>query len=160
VPSCATRARRAVQRTLVAPTGSVFPPKTGALFLLGTIDKEDLSVSLDATQKAGVKAILDTAAANVRTQGKTEKDPGRKRAHQRIADRARSAGGKENDFGLSVLALVRKFGFPDPDILQAFFTANPYSASDNWPGLLSYYRGAAIHSAYLIFREPMIILRF
>jgi hypothetical protein len=35
VPSGATRARRALQTTPVAPTGAAFPLKTGALFLIG-----------------------------------------------------------------------------------------------------------------------------
>jgi hypothetical protein len=35
VPSGATRARRALQITPVAPTGAAFPLKTGALFLIG-----------------------------------------------------------------------------------------------------------------------------
>jgi Leucine Rich repeat len=35
VPSCATRARRALQPTPAAPTGLAFPPETGPVFLLG-----------------------------------------------------------------------------------------------------------------------------
>jgi len=112
------------------------------------IDKHDLSSVLHATQKDAVKAIVDAAAVQIRNLGKGETDPARKRAFERIADRARSAASKEKDFGLAVLDLVRKFGFPDPDILQAHFTANPHPVSDNWPGILSYYRGAAFHGAY------------
>jgi len=112
------------------------------------LDKQDLSAVLDATQKDTVKAALDAAAAHIRTLGKGETDAGRKRAFERIADRARSAASKEKDFGLAVLDLVRKFGFPDPDILQAHFTANPHPVSNNWPGILSHFRGAALHGAY------------
>ena len=35
VPSCATRARRALQTTPAGPSGSAFPLETGSVFLLG-----------------------------------------------------------------------------------------------------------------------------
>jgi hypothetical protein len=110
--------------------------------------KERLSSCLNSIQNDAVKAALDQAFTQIRGLGKHETDPARKRALERIADRARSATGKENDFGLAVVDIARKFGFPDPDILQAHFNANPHPASDNWPGLLSHFRGAALHGAY------------
>jgi hypothetical protein len=114
---------------------------------------QDLSAMLAPAQRAAVRAALAAAGTQIRALWKAETEPGRKRALERIVSRAQGAAQLEKDFGLSVLDLVRHFGLSDPEVLQPHLASHPHPASDNWPGLLSYYRGAATHEAYFDIRR-------
>jgi hypothetical protein len=98
----------------------------------------DLCAGLDAVQKLAVQNATAAAGARIRALGRVESDAGRKRALERIADRALGAGQKEKDFGLAFLDLVRHYGFADPDILQAHLLAHPNPVAESWPGLVAY----------------------
>jgi len=122
----------------------------------------DLCAGLGAGQKMAVQNATAAASAQIRALGKNESDPGRKRALERIADKVLGARQKEKDFGLALLDLVRHYGFADPDIMQAHLLAHPNPVATSWPGLVAYYRNAAIHDAFFEFsgsEELFSILR-
>jgi hypothetical protein len=122
----------------------------------------DLCAGLVPSQKLAVQNVTTAANGQIRALVTAEGDPGRKRALERIADRVLGAEQREKDFGLAFLDLVRHYGFADPDILQAHLLAHPHPIADSWPGLVAYYRNAAIHDAYFEFsgaQELFSILR-
>jgi hypothetical protein len=109
-----------------------------------------------------VQNATAAASAQIRALARAESDAGRKRALERIADKVLGAKQKEKDFGLAFLDLVRHYGFADPDILQAHLLAHPNPVAGSWPGLVAYYRNAAIHDAFFEFsgtQELFSILR-
>ena len=105
-------------------------------------------LNLDGGQQAAVRCALRDAASQIRGLSRTETDPIRSRTLERIASRVEGAGQRENEFGLAVVELLRRFGFPDADVLQPHLAAHPVAGATNWPGLLSLLRGAVTHEAY------------
>ena len=108
----------------------------------------NLTSNLDAAQIAEVNAALTAAIVRVAALRMVEADPDRRRSLQRIGDRVRSMSQKENDFGRAVLELLRRFDLPDADVLQPHLAAHPVAGNDNWPGLISCYRGTVTHEGY------------
>jgi hypothetical protein len=111
----------------------------------------DLCAGLDAGQKLAVNNATAVASAQIRALATAESDTGRKRALERIADKVLGARQKEKDFGLALLDLVKHYGFADPDIIQAHLLVRPHPVAGSWPGLVAYYRNAAIHDAFFEF---------
>jgi hypothetical protein len=112
---------------------------------LGT---QDLMSNLDATQQSAVRTALTAAAVQVRNLARTETDPARARAVDRIASRVESAAQRENDFGLAVIGLLRRLGLSDADVLQSHLASHPVAGATNWGSLLSCLRGAVTHEAF------------
>ncbi len=54
----------------------------------------------------------------------------------------------ETGFGKAVIALLKKVGLPDADIVAACYARKPRPDKRNWSEVLSYYRGLAIHRGY------------
>ena len=69
-----------------------------------------------------------------------------------IQSRVANAGGTEQKFGLSVVALLEKFGLGDAAIIDAHFIANPRpDGVRDWASVVTSYRGATIHEGYMDF---------
>jgi hypothetical protein len=92
--------------------------------------------------------VVTAAVTRVAGLRAAEPDPDRRRSLQRIEDRIRIAPSKENDFGRAVLELLRRFDLHDADVLQPHLAAHPVAGNDNWPGLISCYRGTVTHEGY------------
>lgn len=110
--------------------------------------KQDLSLRLQPAQQTAVKAILQEAAAKIRTIQKAETDLDRKPVLETIGSRTQNAAQTEKAFGLAVADLARTFGFHDALVLDAFLAAKPHPTGKTWPGVLTHYRAAATHDAY------------
>jgi hypothetical protein len=71
------------------------------------------------------------------------------RSLQKIAGRLSNAANIDVDFGLSVCELLKSYGIPDADIMDAHYRAHPRSDGiPTWSALLSRYRGIAIHEGH------------
>jgi hypothetical protein len=65
-----------------------------------------------------------------------------------IASRAASVAQTENKLGLAAVALLKKFGLPDADVIDAFLASK---GRPDWATLISIYRNATVHEGYLDF---------
>jgi hypothetical protein len=111
---------------------------------------------LDQNRQSEVSGILDTAMRQIRAAArKASKDgfPHQSRVMEKIAARARSnAANKDVDFGLAVAELMKKFGLPDADILDAHYQSNPRpDGIRSWSGVLSHCRGTTMHRGHYDF---------
>lgn len=117
------------------------------------IHEEDLRANLRADQKSAVQNAIDVASKEIRALAKSETEAARKRALERIADKVLGSQQKEHDFGLKFVALLRCYGFADPDIVESHMAINSNPLSKSWAGLVAYYRNAAVHDAYFEFQQ-------
>lgn len=62
----------------------------------------------------------------------------------KIISRQANVAGDELDFGITVSALLRKFGFHDMVAMNSYYSQLPNDVT--WEGLLSSVRGQVIHS--------------
>lgn len=74
---------------------------------------------------------------------------GQMRILERINSRLANVATADNNFGLAVVELTKKFGFPDADILDADYVPRVHKKS--WAALLSELRGATIHEGRIEF---------
>jgi hypothetical protein len=109
---------------------------------------QNLMANLETSQQVTVQAVLRAASSQVTSLGRVASDPARARTLDRIASRVASAAQKENDFGLAIVELLRRFKMPDADVLQPYLAAHPVAGAHNWPSLLSFLRGSVAHEAY------------
>lgn len=112
-----------------------------------------LMAGLDQNEKDQVKAELrsvfdniNAMAARLSSAGKLDKA----RALTQIAKRVKeNAANKDNSFGASVTELLKKFNFPDADIIDSYYQANPRPDQiPTWGAAVSYYRTRAIHQGF------------
>lgn len=106
-----------------------------------------LADSLQPSAQSQARSILEGAWSQLRTIAKPL--PAAERTLlERIADRARAAGGKEKHFGLKVQSLAESFAFSDSEVLDRHFKTNPAARHSTWAGALSWFRGAVTHEGY------------
>jgi hypothetical protein len=103
--------------------------------------------------KAAQTAIL-TAAQALRVAGDTASAD----RLARIAARAASADQKDLNFGLAVSALLKTFGLPDEEIVNAHYQSHPRPDGRSWVQVLSAYRGGVIHIGYLELTSSQALL--
>jgi hypothetical protein len=73
---------------------------------------------------------------------------------QVIKSRAENWHTTENNFGLSVVELLKTFGFCDADVVDRHLAASPRPDNiPDWVSLLTMYRNATIHEGYLDFKK-------
>lgn len=71
-----------------------------------------------------------------------------------IEGRAANVATTEKKFGLAVVSLLEKFGFPDANIVDQFLASSPRpDGLRDWASVLSSYRGATIHEGYMDFTK-------
>jgi hypothetical protein len=113
--------------------------------------------SADDAVKARVKEALRSASLQIEGLAKAQNDLGTTNIAsnlRRIAERTVSTPANlDRDFGLTVLALLERFGFNDASVVDAFYRANPRPDGRFWHQLLSQYRGLSQHGGEFRFRE-------
>lgn len=117
----------------------------------GLSEQENLWKILTSNQQTNVDSVLKNAAKSIRSEARTAQNAGQTQEAsylERIAGRVTSSKGKDKYFGLSVVDLLTKFGLNDATILANHYSQNPRPDNSDWPGVLSKYRGAAIHESY------------
>jgi hypothetical protein len=71
-----------------------------------------------------------------------------------VIGRVNNATNQDRKFGLAVCDLLKKFNFPDADILDTHFANNPRKDnSKKWADVLSHYRGQVIHIGFFNFKS-------
>jgi hypothetical protein len=115
-----------------------------------------LLAELDQNRQQEISEILDTAKGQIRAAARKaswEGSPEQSRVMERIADRVRSnAANKDVDFGLAVTGLLKHFGLPDADIIDAHYRSNPRpDGIRSWSAVLSHYRGTTMHTGHYDF---------
>jgi hypothetical protein len=114
---------------------------------------QDLTDGLGPGSKKAVEGVLDTASAGLRKLAGSMVGPGRDQV-SRIAQRTRSAAGKDRHFGLGLGMLVDHFGLLDSKVLGLYYAAHPGAGGRSWVESLSYYRGAVFHEGYVDLDSP------
>jgi hypothetical protein len=117
---------------------------------------QHLTSALDPAQKQIVTNALKTAQAEIQQAADSAATAGmhnQSRALTKIADRARAnPANVDRDFGLAVTELLSHCGLPDADIVDAHYLTSPrVDAIKKWGGVLSFYRGIAIHQGFFRF---------
>jgi len=112
------------------------------------------TLSLSEERKCMVKSILKEArkAINkITKQAQDEGDSPETKILKRISQKISEAETIESNFGENVIALIGKFGFPDPDIVSKHYDIFPRSDKRKWSGVIPYYRGVVMHKSYFDF---------
>lgn len=108
------------------------------------VAEQNLLARLGPQMQDDVKKIVSVAADRVRKLGQNNAT-GDRDVLGRIANRMTDTPRKDKNFGLAVVDLLDLMGLPDAAIMHAFYDANPRADGSGWAGLLSKYRGAALH---------------
>jgi len=113
---------------------------------------------LDQISPKNVRRVheqLDKAAKGIDTlRREASLPPEEKEALRRIAERTRTTPiGMDEKFGVAVVNVIEKYGFPDARIAENYLRANPRPDGKSWAALLSYYRGVTVHETYLDLRS-------
>jgi hypothetical protein len=106
-----------------------------------------LAKNLDAPMAAEVDSVITDARrrlTEIRQRRKTEGRPDQLAILDRIISRQANVASDDLDFGITVGALLRKFGLNDASAMGAYYSSQP--GSSTWEGLLSYIRGEVVHS--------------
>jgi hypothetical protein len=107
-----------------------------------------------------VREILVNASKEVRSIARVAKTPEDEQEYcalSKIAERVKATPwGKAGDFGLAVVDLLNKFGFPDAIIVDSHFAkkkAPPGKEARTWASYLSHLRGASLHEGFFDIRS-------
>jgi hypothetical protein len=116
------------------------------------VAEQNLLVRLSSQMQDDVKEIASMAADRVRKLDQNNAT-GDRDVLGRIADRMISTPQKDKHFGFAVVDLLDLMDLPDAAIMHAFYNANPRADGFGWAGLLSQYRGAALHGVPFVSSE-------
>jgi hypothetical protein len=114
----------------------------------------DLSALLTEENLLNIQSVLSNARSEMSALRKRNKENmalDQIRVLEKINSRLANVATSEGDFGLAVVELAKRHGFPDADILDADYI--PRIHGKTWAALLSELRGAAIHEGHIEFRE-------
>jgi hypothetical protein len=114
---------------------------------------QNLLKDLDVSKKKEITDILDATRNQIRAAARRARREGlsdQSRVMERIAERVRSnAANRDVDFGLAVTGLLKQFGLPDADILDAHYQNVPRADGiQTWNGVISHYRGTTMHRGH------------
>ena len=117
------------------------------------LSSQNLLDGVPNAEKLSTKAHLKTAndailriASSLRSGGDVESAD----RLERIASRALSADQKDLHFGIAVSSLLKRYNFPDEEIVNSYYHAHPRpDGTSSWAQALSAYRGGVIHVGYL-----------
>lgn len=117
------------------------------LDLLSLTQDADKTKIKEMTSKA--RKVIDSVRKRARNSGDTAQSSYLQTAIGNLSN----VFMQRNKFGKSVCELLRKFRFPDADILDIYISSNPrLKKYEDWAGLLSHYRGRVIHVGYFNLR--------
>lgn len=117
------------------------------------LSTQDLTQKLDESQKEIVKENLDFSALVIRTLAKVSGQLDQKNSMMQISQRVQNSNNRDRDFGLALVDLLKVFNLPDEDIVDSYYQENLRKDGRDWCDILSYYRGAVIHSSYFDFES-------
>ena len=123
------------------------------LFDVYNLSTQYLTQNLNDDQIAIVKRELNSAAQTIRHEAEIASNTDQKASLMKIADRTINSKNTERDFGLAFIDLLKKFGFPDADIVNTHYQKDPRSNGYGWHQVLSHYRGRVIHEGYFNLRD-------
>jgi hypothetical protein len=116
---------------------------------------QELSKLLEETNHNIVKQALREAAETIKeaaSKATDADDHEQSRILKRIAERTTATpASTDRHFGLAVVDLAAKFGFPDAEIIDRYYQANPRDDRRVWHQLVSGYRGRITHEGPLGF---------
>jgi hypothetical protein len=119
----------------------------------------NLETLLTQQNSAVVAAILSGARSELVKLRKSNQQAmavDQSRILEKISSRLANVATSETSFGLAVVELAKKYGFPDADILDVDYV--PRVHGKNWASILSELRGATIHEGHIDFRQRHDIL--
>ncbi len=120
------------------------------------LTQQNLNANLTANTKASVQRIVDEATKGLQTLVSNAANCGAVDQHRTlnlIKSRAENWHTTENNFGLSVVTLLHKFGLWDAEVIDKYLAANPRpDGITDWAAIISMYRNATIHEGYLDFK--------
>jgi hypothetical protein len=115
-------------------------------YLMKELEESYQSVVRQALQNAANQIESCSAVALAASQ------PAQSRVLKTIVDRTLNAANVDQNFGLAVTALLKKFSLPDADIIDAYYQKKPRpDGRPTWAAVLSHYRGAPTHTGYFNF---------
>ncbi len=116
---------------------------------------QNLGKRLDRARLSVVKQALRTAAGDIKEAADRAAaigDHEQSRTLRQIAERTTSnPPNVDRNFGLAIVDLARKLGFPDADVLDRYYQAHPRHDGRSWDQMLSAYRGRITHEGPLSF---------
>src|SRR5438552_2925643 len=116
-----------------------------------------MMLPLSSKTRASVQAIVNEARLGLQKLADNSATSSALDEHRMltvIKSRAENWHTTENNFGLSVVALLQKFGFCDADVIDKYLAANPRPDKiPDWASVLAAYRNATIHEGYLDFKK-------
>jgi hypothetical protein len=119
--------------------------------------QQNLKAMLSVSTKANVQQVVDEATKelqNLATNAANSGALGEQRTLNLIKSRAHNWHTTDNNFGLSVVGLLSKFGLCDAEVIDNHLIANPRpDGIPNWAAVISAYRNATIHEGYLDFKN-------
>jgi hypothetical protein len=119
----------------------------------------NLGTLLTQQNSVAVAAILGSARnelVKLRKSNQQAMAVDQSRILEKITSRLANAATSESDFGLAVVELTKKYGFPDADVLDVDYV--PRVHRKDWASILSELRGATIHEGHIEFRKRHDIL--
>jgi hypothetical protein len=121
------------------------------------LDTQYLLEAADAAAKFRVKDALRSASAEISTIAKEQEVAGRTdlaASLRRVAERTVSnPANMDRDFGLTVLALLDRFGLHDGAVADGYYRLYPRQDGRRWHQVLSSYRGLSQHGGAFRFSE-------
>ena len=119
--------------------------------------QQNLGSALSSKTRASVQAIVNEARLGLQKLADNSATSSALDEHRMVTvikSRAENWHTTENNFGLSVVALLQKFGFCDADVIDKYLAANPRPDKiPDWASVLAAYRNATIHEGYLDFKH-------
>jgi hypothetical protein len=119
--------------------------------------QQNLAATLSSATKASVQEIVDEARGRFQKLAQDAVASGRFDEHRiltTIASIADNLHTTKKKFGLSVVALLKKFGFHDADVIDKYLVANPRPDKiPDWASVITTYRNATIHEGYMDFEK-------
>lgn len=115
---------------------------------------QNLFNELNPTSAEKVENILKEASGDISSIAKgcaSADEPKQQLVLDRIAGRVSTAAQKDRLFGLAVMELLKVYGLPDGEIMEAHFRSHIRSGCNSWAAFLSRLRGTVIHQSYLTF---------
>lgn len=126
----------------------------GKKFKAGT---QDLLEGADEETTEAVRSVLAGAKSHINAIAEGQPDIVADRL-KKIGRKVSSAVSAQKTFGEVVETMLGQFGFPDANVLEAYYAQNPRSDNRNWPKLLTKIRGALIHEGYFRISDGTINL--
>jgi hypothetical protein len=119
--------------------------------------QQDLLLGISDQSKEEIRRIVSEATKQIQQLRESAGSAGLLEDHRllsTILGRAANIGTTEKKFGLAVVSLLESFGFPDADIIDRYFTANPRTDGlRDWASVVTQYRSATIHEGYMDFEK-------